>query len=442
MRRLLAALSTTLVLAALGVVPAGAASADVKESIRIKTAQAVSYGDPFRHNESDPWKTYPFRPRMGVTTQVRCDAGKQAVVYYGPLTAHQGPQAGPFRCTGKLQDVTIFPAAGEVGPVRVHSELRYYATYSAGAVVASHQRNVRATDLQAFTGRLTAPAQVKKGEAVQVTGDVQHLTKGAWKPLGTKLQVRFDDGTGEQTVARVTSNKNGKVRFTTPPITTSGFWSLVWVRGGRDWATYRSEVKVTDPKPQAPAAPKMWIGTVTTSTADVHWTAPANVKNITGYRFGWTSSNGKPVPAWQGDWPANRRSPLTMTNLHPGTTYTMWVAALTPQGEGKRAKVEVTTKAVQLPSAPGFRVGTVTRTTAELHWTAPANAKDITGYRFGWTSSNGKPVPSWQGDWPANRRSPLTMINLHPGTTYTMWVAALTKHGEGKRANLKVTTRP
>jgi hypothetical protein len=95
----------------------------------------------------------------------------------------------------------------------------------------------------------------------------------------------------------------------------------------------------------------------------------------------------------------------------------------------------------QLPGPPGYSVGTLTPTTAAMHWSAPRQpgTERITGYRFGWRSSNGKPQAEWQGEW-ASPPNPLVMISLHPGTTYEMWVQAVTARGAGQRATVRVTT--
>jgi hypothetical protein len=94
-----------------------------------------------------------------------------------------------------------------------------------------------------------------------------------------------------------------------------------------------------------------------------------------------------------------------------------------------------------LPGIPGLEVADVTSTTAVLDWAPPTeNAAGITGYRFGWESESGLPVPSWSKVYSVRAEDPFVMTNLNPDSDYTMWVEAVTARGTGDRATVQVHT--
>lgn len=92
------------------------------------------------------------------------------------------------------------------------------------------------------------------------------------------------------------------------------------------------------------------------------------------------------------------------------------------------------------PSAPPAVIGAVTANTIALDWAPPSQPNGtITGYRIGWSSSNGLPVPSWSEvkTLPAD---PFVLINLSNTATYTIWIEAINANGTGARTTL--TAKP
>lgn len=327
---------------------AGAGEAAADPSITIVTDSAVAYGDPY-DSDLDGFPDYVFRPRFETEVALRCPEGEKAYVFYEPVTAHQIPVSPDFTCSGRVDTVKVSPASyGEVGDVQVTARL-FLRNGNQATEVAATTKNVYVYDNQMAWALLKAPAEVTKGKGMTLRATIELFSYGRWEPMNAHVAVQSLSDSGSETVGRDTSGKDGKFSFDVPAVNKTGDWRLTWSYGGRRWYSTTERVKVTEPAPSLPNAPEFWAGTVTTNTAAMHWKPPANGKNITGYRFGWTSSNGLPVPSWQGDWPAGATSPITMINLNPGTTYQMWVAALTPDGAGKRASVSVTTKVDPTP---------------------------------------------------------------------------------------------
>jgi chitodextrinase len=128
---------------------------------------------------------------------------------------------------------------------------------------------------------------------------------------------------------------------------------------------------------QAPTAPMNLVGSATTTTASLSWTASTDDVGVTGYSvyrsgsvIGSTSSTG-----------------YSISGLSCGNSYTFSVDAFDAAGNHSvKATVVVPTATcpppadTQAPTAPTNLVGSATTTTASLSWTASTDNVGVTGY--------------------------------------------------------------
>lgn len=90
------------------------------------------------------------------------------------------------------------------------------------------------------------------------------------------------------------------------------------------------------------SAPQSVKATASGTTATLTWTPPATTgSTVTGYSVGRNGYDSKGNGPWSATKSSTSRS-QTFTNLKPGSTYVLSVAAVTSQGTGNVAKVTVT----------------------------------------------------------------------------------------------------
>ena len=161
-------------------------------------------------------------------------------------------------------------------------------------------------------------------------------------------------------------------------------------------------------------------------SARVSFTPPASNggSKITNYRLRCTSSNGGAYRALTGT-----KSPILVTGLTAGKTYTCTVAARNTVGYG--APSAPSDPFVPLASVPG--APTITSVTAgvrsvKVAFNPPADngGAPITNYLAACTSSNGGAKGAHAGP-----KSPIVVAGLNAGKTYTCTVRARNKVGLG-----------
>lgn len=175
------------------------------------------------------------------------------------------------------------------------------------------------------------------------------------------------------------------------------------------------------------------------TTMVVSW---AEAPRATGYQLGWTESGTGKV--WLGERAEYTLggSPVTLTNLLPGHTYAVRVTPSNGSGDGPTTTRSGTTAPEPPPPPPPSPVGSMSvstgsSTTLVLSWSAAPRA---TGYQLGWTESGTGRV------WLSPRTefglgdSPVTLINLLPGHTYSVRVTPFNGEGDGPTTTQSGTT--
>ncbi|HEY5051603.1 MAG TPA: fibronectin type III domain-containing protein [Acidothermaceae bacterium] len=184
------------------------------------------------------------------------------------------------------------------------------------------------------------------------------------------------------------------------------------------------------PGPTVPDAPTGVSAVPGDTQATVSWTAPAsNGSPITNYTV--LSSPG-------GFMATGATSPLTVTGLTDGTSYTFTVTATNGVGTGAASLPSssvIPTAAATAPGAPTGVTATPGNTQATVTWTAPSNGGSaITGYT----------VTSSPGGFTANSAGPTSALvsGLTNGTTYTFTVTAANGVGTGPASGSSNTVTP
>ena len=178
-----------------------------------------------------------------------------------------------------------------------------------------------------------------------------------------------------------------------------------------------------------PGAPTVVSAVARNREAVVSFTAPASNGGaaITGYVV--TSSPG-------GFTASGTASPLTVTGLTNGTSYTFTVAATNSVGTGEASSASAAiTPVASTPNAPTAVSAVAGRGQAVVSFTAPGNngGSTITGYTV--TSSPGGFAASGAG-------SPITVTGLTNGTSYTFTVTATNAVGTGAASSASAAVTP
>jgi subtilisin family serine protease len=166
-----------------------------------------------------------------------------------------------------------------------------------------------------------------------------------------------------------------------------------------------------------PGAPTIGTATAGNAQATVSFSAPASNGGspITSYRV--TSNPG-------GMAVTGGASPLTVTGLVNGTSYTFTVQAINAIGTGPASAASNAVTPATVPGAPTIGTATAGNAQATVSFAAPASngGSPIASYRV--TSSPGGFTATGGG-------SPLTVTGLANGTSYTFSVQAINAIGTG-----------
>ena len=178
-----------------------------------------------------------------------------------------------------------------------------------------------------------------------------------------------------------------------------------------------------------PSAPTSVSATAGINQAVVSFTAPSNTggSTITGYSASCTSNDGGATGTVTGS-----ASPLTVTGLTSGKTYSCDVTAENAQGPGSAGSAAGTIIILGVPDAPTSVSATAGNAQVTLSWTAPTNTggSSITGY-----SVTGAPGGSC-----TTSTTSCVVTGLTNGTAYTFHVAAINAQGTGTAASSNTVT--
>ena len=252
----------------------------------------------------------------------------------------------------------------------------------------------------------------------------------------TQASVSFTPGSVAGTSYTVTSSpSNITATGTTSPITVTGlsngtsYTFTVTATNNVSTSAASSASNSVTPAISVPDAPTIGTATRGNAQASVTFTAPANNGGsvITGYTVTSSPSN---ITA------TGTTSPITVTGLSNGTSYTFTVTATNNVSTSAASSASNSvTPAISVPDAP--TIGTATRGNAQasVTFTAPANngGSVITGYTVTSSPSNITATGT---------TSPITVTGLSNGTAYTFTVTATSTVGTGVASSASNSVTP
>src|SRR4029079_4642279 len=176
--------------------------------------------------------------------------------------------------------------------------------------------------------------------------------------------------------------------------------------------------------PTAPGAPAIGTASSRNVGALVSFTAPAanGGSPLTGYTAACTSSDGGAAGSASGTV-----SPIVVSGLTNGKTYTCTVAATNDRGTGAPSSASnAIVPAPTVPDPPTSVAATRGNGSASVAFAAPSNdgGHPISTYASACTASNGGPTGSASG-----AGSPIVVSGLTNGRTYTCTVTATSDLG-------------
>jgi hypothetical protein len=177
-----------------------------------------------------------------------------------------------------------------------------------------------------------------------------------------------------------------------------------------------------------PGAPTIGTATRGDAQATVSFTAPASNGGSAISSYTATSSPG-------GFTGTGTSSPITVTGLSNGTSYTFTVSATNAVGTGPASAASNSVTPSTLPGAPTIGTAAGGNGRATVSFTAPTNngGSTITGYRV--TSTPGSVTAT-------GSTSPITITGLNNGTSYTFTVAAENANGYGAESSASNAATP
>src|ERR1035437_8543587 len=185
---------------------------------------------------------------------------------------------------------------------------------------------------------------------------------------------------------------------------------------------YGNEISFTT----AVGAPTNVVATAGNAKATVTFTAPGGGSVITGYTV--TSTPG-------GIAATGSASPITVTGLTNGTSYTFTVVATNASGNSSASSASNSVIPSTVPGAPTIGTATAGNAQATVTFTAPASngGSAITGYTV--TSNPGSITKT-------GTTSPIVVTGLTNGTAYTFTVVATNANGNGLASSASNSVTP
>jgi hypothetical protein len=263
---------------------------------------------------------------------------------------------------------------------------------------------------------------------------------------GTTLTINFTPGSNggsaitnyQYSVDNGTTFTDFSPAVTTSPVTINGFNAgmtysvLLLAKNTIGIGAASTPLNVT--APTAPLAPTNLTYTTSGTSAIVSFTAGLNGGSpITNYRY--STNGGTSFTTFS---PVVTTTPITITGLTAGSTYSVVIQAINTIGNGINSSTLSVTIPASAPSAPtaltSSNVGTTSFTISFTPGATGGSA--ITNYQY---STNGG--TSFTAFSPAVTSSPVTITGLTSNTTYSVLLKAVNSVGTGTSSSaLSVTT--
>jgi hypothetical protein len=222
--------------------------------------------------------------------------------------------------------------------------------------------------------------------------------------------------------------------ITSSPVTISGltngtsynvYLKAVNARGDSSASTSVSVTPST-----TPSAPTSLSATAGDGQATISFTPGSNGGSaITNYKY---SLDGTTYTALS---PIDSSSPITISGLTNGTSYTVYLKAVNARGDSS-ASTSVSVTPSTTPSAPTSLTATAGDGQTTISFTAGSDGGSaITNYKYSLDGTNYTALS------PTDSSSPVTISGLTNGNTYTIYLKAVNSAGEGS-ASSSVSVTP
>ena len=183
-----------------------------------------------------------------------------------------------------------------------------------------------------------------------------------------------------------------------------------------------------------PGAPTSLVATAGDTSASIAFTPPTSNGGsaITNYQY--SIDNGSNYSEFS---PEQTTSPVSISDLTNGTTYTILLKAFNEAGSGP-ASSSVTVTPCTVPGAPTIGTATAGNTIATIAFTPPTSTGGsvITNYQY--SIDGGSTYTAFS---PADTTSPVSITGLTNNTTYTVSLKAMNVAGNST-ASSSVTVTP
>ena len=181
-----------------------------------------------------------------------------------------------------------------------------------------------------------------------------------------------------------------------------------------------------------PGAPTITSVTSGNGQLSVNFTAPSSTGGAAVSNYQVSTDGGNSFTALV---PASTDTPIVITGLTNGTSYSVRLKAVNSVGAGAASNSSSGTPAATVPGAPTNVVATAGAGQISLAFTAPSSngGSPITNYEYmvghdGWIARD-----------PANVTSPIIVSGLSNGTSYDISLRAVNSSGGGQPSTVSVT---
>ena len=254
--------------------------------------------------------------------------------------------------------------------------------------------------------------------------------------------VQFESGGSPVGGAQPVVNGTATLTTTALPTGTDSLSAVYTPTTGAAFAgsTSTNSVSYTIDAPTVPGAPTIGTATPGNTSASVSFTAPASNGGsaITSYTVTATDAT---TPANGGQTGTGTTSPITVTGLTNGDSYTFTVTATNGVGTGAASGASNAVTPATVPGAPTGVSAVAGQGQASVSFTAPASngGSAITGYTVTATDAT---TPANGGQTGTGTTSPISVTGLTNGDSYTFKVTATNAIGAGAASSASSPVTP
>jgi len=218
------------------------------------------------------------------------------------------------------------------------------------------------------------------------------------------------------------------------PVTISGLTNgtsyTIYLKAVNSYGDSSASSSVSVTPATTPSAPTSLTASAGNGSATISFTAGSNGGSaITNYKYSLDGTNYTALS------PTDSSSPVTISGLTNGTSYTIYLKAVNARGDSS-ASSSVSVTPSTTPSAPTSLTATAGDGQATISFTAGSNGGSaITNYKYSLDGTNYTALS------PTDSSSPVTISGLTNGTSYTIYLKAVNANGDSS-ASSSVSVTP